>query len=424
MENTTATVFSDGYVIDSIAFVDKNYVNVNAHELAHQWFGNLVTEKDGNHHWLHEGFATYYAYLAERHLFGDDHFYWKLYKSLKELEERSKRGEDQSLLDPKASSLTFYEKGAWALFALQNKVGDKAFKKGIQKYLKKYQFKNVTVDDFLMEMEGASTMNLSGYREDWLVNTSLPFEKATKALVEAAPSLKLLAEMEAESQRTQNNDNDHEKYWDTTNSIHLKKHIIEQYHSTLSHEVFVKAFACDTLPIRQELAIRFDSVPVFLKSRFESLLDDKSYVTVENALLKLWMNYPGEKAKYLERTKAIHGLPNKNVRLLWLILAISTNDYDTRNTQAYFNELSDYTSPKYSWEVSIGAFQYLREIGFNDQSLKNLINAAIHHSWQFKKFARNLIDELLKDADYKNRINELSEELKDAELRYIKTKLN
>ena len=79
MENTGATIFSDGYVIDSTAFIDKNYVNVNAHEMAHQWFGNLVTEKDGNHHWLHEGFATYYAYLAEKEIFGDVHFYWKLY---------------------------------------------------------------------------------------------------------------------------------------------------------------------------------------------------------------------------------------------------------------------------------------------------------------------------------------------------------
>ncbi|NNK87127.1 MAG: M1 family metallopeptidase, partial [Flavobacteriaceae bacterium] len=81
MENTGATIFSDEFVIDSIAFNDRNYVRVNAHELAHQWFGNLVTETSGTHHWLHEGFASYYALLAERHLFGDDHFYWSLYKS-------------------------------------------------------------------------------------------------------------------------------------------------------------------------------------------------------------------------------------------------------------------------------------------------------------------------------------------------------
>src|SRR5690606_32240713 len=48
MENTGATIFSDSYVMDSIAFKDRNYVNVNAHEMAHQWFGNLVTEVDGS----------------------------------------------------------------------------------------------------------------------------------------------------------------------------------------------------------------------------------------------------------------------------------------------------------------------------------------------------------------------------------------
>jgi aminopeptidase N len=79
MENTTSTIFAQDFVVDSIGFNDRNYCNVNAHELAHQWFGDLVTAQSGKHHWLQEGFATYYALLAERHIFGDDYFYHELY---------------------------------------------------------------------------------------------------------------------------------------------------------------------------------------------------------------------------------------------------------------------------------------------------------------------------------------------------------
>ncbi|MFM2368364.1 MAG: hypothetical protein RL619_664, partial [Bacteroidota bacterium] len=61
MENTSATLFSTRYVVDSKGFEDRNYTNVNAHELAHQWFGNLITAESGKQHWLQEGFATYYA---------------------------------------------------------------------------------------------------------------------------------------------------------------------------------------------------------------------------------------------------------------------------------------------------------------------------------------------------------------------------
>lgn len=60
--------------------------------MAHQWFGNLVTETEGKHHWLHEGFATYYALLAERALFGTDYYYWKLFQSAEQLKALSEEG--------------------------------------------------------------------------------------------------------------------------------------------------------------------------------------------------------------------------------------------------------------------------------------------------------------------------------------------
>ena len=76
MENTTATIFGDFFLVDERAALDRNYIAVNAHELAHQWFGDYVTARSDAHHWLQESFATYYNWLFEREVFGQDHFDW------------------------------------------------------------------------------------------------------------------------------------------------------------------------------------------------------------------------------------------------------------------------------------------------------------------------------------------------------------
>lgn len=423
MENTGTTIFADGYVIDATAFIDKNYVNVNAHEMAHQWFGNLVTEKDGNHHWLHEGFATYYAYLAEKELFGIDHYYWKLYRSFKELESLQARGEGQRLLDPKASSLVFYEKGALALHMLRAEIGDKAFRKGIKRYLEKFQFDNVTVSDFLEEMEKASRTDLSDYRKKWLESTTLPSTEVKSDFAKNSLSLEAVFDMEADLKEAQSDAIDYSKYWSKANSVHLKKHILANYSRNLPQEIIKKAFAADSLPIRQELA-KFDDIKSLSKADYESLLNDKSYITVENALIQLWSTYPEYRSSYLDVTKDIIGLPDKNVRLLWLTLATLTEGYNGRMTKQYFDELSAYTSPRYSFEIRQTAFQYLKEVfGFTEQNLLDLIQATNHHAWQFRKFVRALLDDLLEDEVYKERITALIPELKPEELRYIQTKL-
>lgn len=425
MENTSCTIFSDQYVIDSTAFVDKNYVNVNAHELAHQWFGNLVTEKDGNHHWLHEGFATYYAQLAEKEIFGDDHYYWKLYTSLKQLEDAVARGEGQALTDPKASSLTFYEKGAWALYMLRNQIGDTAFRKGIRSYLETYQFKNATIPDFLKEMERVCGKNLTDYKTKWLVNEKLPLEEAKRQLQKNSKSIAQLFSMEADLKKSQSDDIDYLNYWDFSNSIHLKKHMLVNYHTSMSKEIYARALASDTIPVRQALLSVRDIPSILDREELESLLNDNSYITKENALFSLWQKYPENQAKYLDATKDVVGLPNKNVRILWLTLAMLTENYNSLQTKVYFDELSSYTDSQYSFEIRESAFFYLKEaFGLNDTSLLNLMKATEHHAWQFKKFARNLLKELLKDSDYKVRMQKLAEDLNENEYRYLNLELN
>ena len=248
---------------------------------------------------------------------------------------------------------------------------------------------------------------------------------AKKSLSKSSASLSTLFAMEEKIRESQNNDFDFTLYWNKDSSIHLKKYILKSYYHLLPQEVLKQAIVSDTIPIRQTMVIKTDSIPLGLKKEYEDLLNDKSYITIENTLYKLWAFFPKERAKYLDKTKDIVGLPNKNVRLLWLTLSLLTNGYDAPNTQKYFKELSHYTASDFSWEVRLSAFQYIHQtLGFTDESLRNLINACVHHSWQFKKYARNLIIELLKDVDYKMRIEKLIVDLKGSELEYIKTKLN
>ena len=427
MENTGTTIFSDAYVVDSTAFTDKNFVNVNAHEMAHQWFGNLVTEKNGEHHWLHEGFATYYAYLAEKAIFGEEHYYWKLYESARALHNLELEERGEALTDPGASSLTFYEKGAWALEILKAEVGEEAFKIAVKAYLEKYGYGNATIANFLTEVEAASKRKLNTFRLSWLEGTDFPNEDAIAHLRKHSASLNALMELKWEL-TTSNLDNELiiKRYWEQSESVFLKTSIIAQYHKSLSDEFLIAAFATSELEIRQALAIAIERIPLAMMDVFDSLLEDRSYVTIENALYKLWINKPEKRAEYLERTKDVIGLPNMNVRLLWLLLASITKEYaDADSRQQYLDELKRYTAPQHPFEVRQNAFALISEVfAMSDENLKDLVNASVHHAWQFRKYARTLLDKTLANEKQKQRFIQLSGQLKGEELRYIKRKLD
>ncbi|MDH3697876.1 MAG: M1 family metallopeptidase [Flavobacteriaceae bacterium] len=426
MENTGLTIFSDAYHVDSLAFADKNYVEVNAHEMAHQWFGNLVTEVDSNHHWLHEGFATYYALLAEASVLGEELMYWKLFDKAQALQKAAEAGQGEALTDPKASSLTFYDKGAWALALLRVQLGEEAYRTGTLDYLKKYQYGNATVANYLSEMSAASGQDLSDFRSDWLDGTNFSMEQARKYLTERSPALRNFFAMQHEI-RTSNAPNERilQEYWATNVSPQLRERSIRLYYKSLSTDFIREALQTGDLKMRQAVVQSATRIPKELQSDFEILLNDPSYLTVEQALYLLWVHFPEKRADYLKKTEGILGMPDRNVQSIWLLLASLTSDYASNSDrQAFRQQLANFTSPENSFEIRQRAFVLLSEIqGMTDQNLKDLINATVHPQYAFRSFARQLLDTFLKLPDQKSRISSLLDGLKPSELRYIKQKL-
>lgn len=401
MENTSATLFSRRYIVDATGFVDRGYTNVDAHELAHQWFGDLITAKSGKHHWLQEGFATYFALLAEREIKGDDYFYSKLYETAQQIKYAS-RTDSIPILNEKASSLSFYQKGAWALFVLHESVGNKIFKKLLKNYLNKYAFKNVDTQDFLNEINKLSSFDTTNFSKNWLESNVFNTAEANDLLLKNK-SMQLLFEVE----KMKNSPFEEKRKFFTTllhsNAASFIKVAIvnqlknENFEST--KELFQLALDSSLIDVRQAVAVSLPNIQSDFRVSYESLLQDKSYETQEVALSYLWNNFPNHRVEYLNQTKDWLGFNDYNLRTLWLSLALSTEDYTTDKNRL-INELVNYSSKNYEAITRQNALEKLVDFQlFNDEVLVNLVNATTHHMWQFSKFGRDKIRLLLKKTE-------------------------
>ncbi|MEM0517325.1 M1 family metallopeptidase [Aequorivita flava] len=422
MENTTATFFSEAFMVDSTGYSDRNYVNVNAHELAHQWFGNLVTASANEHHWLQEGFATYFALLAERDVFGDDYYYWQLYQTAEQLKAMSDEGKGESLLNPKASSLTFYQKGAWALHILKELIGEEAFKLAVANYLLKYQFTNVTTEDFLEEVRAATFVDITQWEENWLYQSAFQSEDAYQALLKS-PFIKNYFEISALRAMPISAKKLQLKTALTfPNDFIGQEAVYQLLDEPLSETLplYKAAFNSNNLYVRQAISLSLQTIPKELQTEYESLLKDESYVTNETALYNLWMQFPDKRVDYLNQTKGVEGFQNKNIRQLWLALALITEGYETLKKEEFLIELKKYSSPTYSFEIREKAFNYINELQLWDlETLKNLVEATVHPTWRFAKTSKELLGELLQNEKYHNQIKILGKQVSEKAANYL-----
>lgn len=410
MENTTSTIFAEDYVVDEIGFNDRNYINVNAHELAHQWFGDLITAKSGKHHWLQEGFATYYALLAEKELFGEDHFNWEMYEIAEKLQQASK-SDTIPLLNEKASSLTFYQKGAWALHVLRENVGEKNFQKAVKSYLEKYSFKNVETTDFLKEINKVSKFDTKKFQKVWLEKSGFEVKEALD-LLQKNKFIKSYLELLSLADKPLSEKQDtFEKILKSDAYYPIKEEVVFQLQPlefTEKEALLKLAMNSKDIKVRQAVAKTIKKFPEEFKSEFETFLDDDSYVTKEIALNVIWSQFPKDQKKYLDKSKTWVGMNDKNLRILWLTMALMAKDYEVENKINFYDELLKYTTIKFESTVRQNAITNLLFLKPTDTNvLQALVNPLASHKWQFSKFARDKIRELIKKEKFKNYYLEL-----------------
>lgn len=171
MEAASAILYSENSVVG-----DRNerWRNVVIHEIAHQWFGNAVTEYDWDDVWLSEGFATYFTLLFIEHAYGYDAFLAGLTDSKKSVNDFYAKNPGYRIVHDnlqdmnQVTSLQTYQKGSWILHMLRGVVGTDNFWKGIQTYYNKHMNGSATTADFIKTMEETSGMDLKNFFEQWL----------------------------------------------------------------------------------------------------------------------------------------------------------------------------------------------------------------------------------------------------------------
>lgn len=506
MENTTATLFGDFFCADKRSYRDRNYVGVDAHEMAHQWFGDMVTARCEPHHWLQESFATHYNMMAEGVIFGTDHFDWARRNAQNSALEADSK-DLYPVASSKAGSARYYPKGAIVLNMLKYVVGTKTFNRAIKYYLLKHAYKNVDSNDLLVAFEEATGYSLGWFWEEWLYKAGEPeykvnfFNAVNNAkqaehhfIVEQTQDINdytglfkmpvvfeiyytdgtkqsktiwientihdvvipnsdnktvdyVLFDPNAEiakkiyfhksnemllSQATKaRNMIDRYDAWvqlraadislkrnALIESFNKEKHysikteILNQllYDSSLESKKIVKSvFYCDDTDLKKGLIQSMAIIPIEFKPDYEKLLQDSSYDIIALSLEKLCTQFADHASEYLEKTKGIIGVRNRNVELKWLEMNLSL-----KGNQQMFNTLVAYTSNSYEFQTRIAAMNVLKKFNYFDVNLMdNCFDAIFNPNTRLSGPAGDILRYYRAQFNFRDLINNKIAELRN-----------
>ncbi len=199
MENITATTLTSSTIHDERAHLDVSSDGLVAHEMAHQWWGDLLTCRSWEHAWLNEGFATYFTALYFEYARGKDEFQFSVYnmqRSAKFADMTDKKStvwnryfDPTDLFGPH-----IYQRGGSILNMIRFILGDELFWKAMNYYANKYAYQNVETNDLKIAIEEATGYNLKWFFDQWLYKAGYPAFEVNYTYDEARKVVKLIVE--------------------------------------------------------------------------------------------------------------------------------------------------------------------------------------------------------------------------------------
>jgi aminopeptidase N len=178
MENTSCTTLTDSTLFTDATENIRNSEGLIAHEMAHQWFGDLVTCKDWGHIWLNESFATYYETLYNEHKNGRDNMLYELYGRARQITGITndsnaivRRNFDNS---HEMFGYLSYPKGGWVLHMLRAQLGPELYRRCIKTYLERHQYGSVVTDNLRSVIEELTGRSFDQFFDQWLYHGRQP----------------------------------------------------------------------------------------------------------------------------------------------------------------------------------------------------------------------------------------------------------
>jgi aminopeptidase N len=438
METTTSTVFGDFLMVDKRGFMGRNYVNVNSHELAHQWFGNYISHLKTKDVWLTESFATYYAKKFEQSVFGEDYFQNVRNTELLDTYMAAKRN-NFGVGHASGGRERFYPKGSLVMDMLRNVMGAEEFKLSIKNYLETFPYQTAETSDFLQTIRQTTGRSMEWFFEEWIYRGGEPvykvnYEKVTNE--NGIPETRIYVEQTHETNdliglfrmpidfevyykdgsvdlKNQSIEKKFEEViipnpenkvidfviFDPNRKI-IKKldfarsyqelasqalkagNMIDRYDALLalrdfSLELKKNAISDSDDKVRLVVLQNLTLVPETLGTEYEKFLTDSSYVNVELALENLCSSFPEKVNDYLEITKNETGWRGRNIRIKWLEISLENGKNE------HFDELKSYITECYEFETRINAMAAIKRLNLPDEEMiGNMLKALFH--WNYK----------------------------------------